>query len=67
MRTKIGEHSGGQYHPAQEKLSKMVAAMPAMCYADPVEIANACLFLASDEAKLINGAELSVDMGMAVC
>jgi NAD(P)-dependent dehydrogenase (short-subunit alcohol dehydrogenase family) len=67
MRTKIGEHSGGEYHQAQAKLSKICAAMPALCYGDPVEIANACLFLASDEAKLINGAELSVDLGMSVC
>ncbi|MDR1712689.1 MAG: SDR family oxidoreductase [Coriobacteriales bacterium] len=67
MRTNIGEHSGGAYHPAQAKLSKICAAMPVMCYADPREIANACLFLASDDAKLITGAELSVDLGMSVC
>ena len=42
-------------------------AMPVLCYGDPIEIANACLFLCSDEAKLITGAELSVDLGMSVC
>lgn len=67
MRTKIGEHSGGDYHPSGARLSKIVQAMPVFCYGEPVEIANACLFLASDDSKLINGAELSVDLGMAVC
>jgi NAD(P)-dependent dehydrogenase (short-subunit alcohol dehydrogenase family) len=67
MNTKIGDHSGGDYHPAGAKLSKIVMAMPVFCYGDPVEIAKACLFLCSDEAKLITGAELSVDLGMAVC
>ncbi|MDR1766258.1 MAG: SDR family oxidoreductase [Lachnospiraceae bacterium] len=68
MRTNIGEHSGGAYHPeGQARLTAMVKAMPFFCYGDPVEIANACLFLCSDEAKLINGASLSVDAGMSVC
>jgi NAD(P)-dependent dehydrogenase (short-subunit alcohol dehydrogenase family) len=67
MQTKIGDHSGGDYHPAHAKLSNLVRAMPAVCYGDPAEIANACLFLCSDEASLITGAELSVDLGMAVC
>ena len=30
---------------------------------DPIEIARACLFLASDEAAYVNGAELAVDGG----
>jgi NAD(P)-dependent dehydrogenase (short-subunit alcohol dehydrogenase family) len=67
MRTQIGEHSGGNYHPAGARLSKLVQAMPVFCYGDPVEIAKACLFLASDDAAYITGAELSVDLGMAVC
>lgn len=67
MNTRIGETSGGQYHPDIQKLSKIVMAMPVLCYGDPIEIANACLFLCSDEAKLITGAELSVDLGMSVC
>lgn len=67
MNTRIGETSGGQYHPDIAKLSKICMAMPVLCYGDPIEIANACLFLCSDEAKLITGAELSVDLGMSVC
>ena len=60
--TEIGTSMGrpnmegyGKVKPVIE-LSKVPAA-------DPVEIANACLFLASDEAKFISGAELPVDGG----
>lgn len=34
--------------------------------ADPIEIANAYLYLASDESKFVTGAELAVDGGMIV-
>ncbi|MDR1184450.1 MAG: SDR family oxidoreductase [Coriobacteriales bacterium] len=67
MKTNIGEHSGGEYHAAHVKLSNICRAMPVMCYGDPVEIAKACVFLASDEAALITGVELPVDLGMSVC
>jgi NAD(P)-dependent dehydrogenase (short-subunit alcohol dehydrogenase family) len=68
MKTDIGLHSGGSYHPeGQARLSALIKAMPCFCYGDPAEVAYACLFLCSDEAKLINGAELSVDAGMCVC
>lgn len=68
MKTEIGLHSGGQYHPqGQERLSKLIRAMPFFCYGDPVEVAYACLFLCGDESRLINGAELTVDAGMSTC
>jgi NAD(P)-dependent dehydrogenase (short-subunit alcohol dehydrogenase family) len=68
MKTDIGLHSGGDYHPeGSARLSSLIKAMPFFCYGDPLEIAYACLFLASDESKLINGAELSVDAGMSTC
>ena len=60
--TEIGTSMGmpnmegyGKVKPVIE-LSKVAAA-------DPIEIANACLFLASDESKFISGAELPVDGG----
>lgn len=60
--TNIGEHSGGAYHKAQEKLSKIIMAMPVSFYMQPVEIANTCLFLCGDGARSINGAVISVDV-----
>lgn len=65
--TNISQTSGGQYHEEQKYLSKIITAMPVKFYNDPIELANACLFLCSDEATWINGAELSVDGGMSTC
>lgn len=55
------------YHAAQSALSALCKAMPVNGFGRPEEIANACLFLCSDESTWINGAVLSVDGGMAVC
>lgn len=65
--TNIGAHSGGNYHEAQGKLSAIIQAMPVDWMMKPEDIADACLFLASDDAKRINGAVISVDGGMCVC
>ncbi|TWH57272.1 NAD(P)-dependent dehydrogenase (short-subunit alcohol dehydrogenase family) [Desulfitobacterium sp. LBE] len=66
-RTDIGAHSGGDYHPAGQALSKIVAAMPVNWFGMPEDIARACLFLCSDDARHINGAEIAVDGGMSAC
>ena len=42
---------------------KLMNALPVACI-DPAEISNAVLFLASDEAKYITGATLTVDAGL---
>ena len=42
----------------------MIARIPLRRLGQPVDIANACVFLASDEAAYITGVVLSVD-GMA--
>lgn len=66
--TNIHTHSGeGGYHEAQAKLSGIMKALPVNFMCMPVEIAKACLFLASDDSTHINGAVLSVDGGMSVC
>ncbi|HUJ66414.1 MAG TPA: SDR family oxidoreductase [Acidimicrobiales bacterium] len=35
-------------------------------WVDPVDVSNALLFLASDEARYITGQVLSVDAGMSI-
>lgn len=66
-RTDIGKNSGGDYHPAGQALSKTIMTFPVNWYGDPEDIAKTCLFLCSDDAKHINGAEITVDGGMACC
>ena len=44
----------------------MVAKIPAGRMGETQDIANACLFLASEEASYINGVVLSVDGGLVV-
>ncbi|HLV49326.1 MAG TPA: SDR family oxidoreductase [Erysipelothrix sp.] len=65
--TNIGETSGGAYHEAQQVLSNILMATPVRFYNEPKEIAYLCTFLCSDESTWINGAEISIDGGMAVC
>jgi 3alpha(or 20beta)-hydroxysteroid dehydrogenase len=49
-----------------EALNKPYARQPIQRIGEPDEIARTCLFLASDEASYICGAEIVVDGGM-VC
>ena len=65
--TNITETSGGTPHPAQNILGTIVQNMPVNWMSQAIDIANACLFLCTDEAKQINGAVISVDGGMSVC
>jgi 3-oxoacyl-[acyl-carrier protein] reductase len=44
----------------------MVEHTPVRRLGEPLDVANAYLFLASDEASFINGAVLSVDGGLVV-
>ncbi|SEN12018.1 NAD(P)-dependent dehydrogenase, short-chain alcohol dehydrogenase family [Luteibacter sp. UNCMF331Sha3.1] len=53
--------------PVQQQglLDYLASLVPMGRVADPTEIANAALFLASDESSFVNGAELFVDGGQA--
>lgn len=57
----------GRYGWAGEKGERMKALIPTRRFAQPTEIAASILFLASDEAAMINGADLLVDGGYTAC
>jgi 3-oxoacyl-[acyl-carrier protein] reductase len=44
----------------------MVAKVPVQRMGEVQDIANACLFLGSEEASYINGTVLSVDGGLVI-
>ncbi len=48
---------------ATEELNKLYTAVPMQRVGECIEVARASLFLASDDASYINGAELTVDGG----
>lgn len=50
----------------KEVLESIAAKVPAARLGEPRDIANACLFLASDEASYINGTVISVDGGLVL-
>jgi len=50
----------------QEVLDKFISMTPTRRLGEPEDIANAFLFLASDEASFVNGAVLSVDGGLVL-
>jgi 3-oxoacyl-[acyl-carrier protein] reductase len=49
-----------------EVIQGMVAKIPVARMGQVSDIANACLFLSSDEASYVNGATLSVDGGLVI-
>ena len=58
---------GHPYHTAMQSMSAIMQAMPVNTFGQPEDIARACVFLCSDDAKWINGAVISIDGGMSVC
>ncbi|MEM9227857.1 MAG: SDR family oxidoreductase, partial [Verrucomicrobiota bacterium] len=48
---------------AKEVTEQLVGQIPMARMGEPLDIANACLFLASEEAKYMTGSELVVDGG----
>jgi NAD(P)-dependent dehydrogenase (short-subunit alcohol dehydrogenase family) len=48
---------------AKESLARVTAEIPLGVMGEPIDIANGCLFLASDEARYMTGSELVIDGG----
>ena len=48
----------------REQYDLITAAIPAGAMGEAIDIANAVLFLASDESRYITGAEITVDGGL---
>jgi SDR family mycofactocin-dependent oxidoreductase len=58
---RLGGHPGTTFDEAREYYLKW-NTLP-VSWIEPVDVANACLFLASDEARYITGVALPVDLG----
>jgi (+)-trans-carveol dehydrogenase len=60
-----GLFDAGNPHPSRESAAAVMQAVNALPvpWAEPVDISNAVLFLASDEARYITGVTLPVDAG----
>jgi 3-oxoacyl-[acyl-carrier protein] reductase len=50
----------------KEAIDAMAAKVPVARLGDPADIANACMFLASEQAAYINGTVISVDGGIVL-
>jgi len=59
----LAEFMGGD---TPELRAKFVSTIPLGRFSKPLDIANACLYLASDEAEFITGACIEVDGGRCV-
>ncbi len=51
--------------PRDELLARLAAGNPMGCVGEPDDVAYAILYLASDEAKFVTGAELVIDGGLS--
>ena len=60
----LGQFMGGQVTP--EMREKFIASIPLGRFSLPLDIANAALFLASDEAQMLTGVCLPVDGGRTI-
>jgi len=58
------EFAGGELTP--EVQARFLATIPLGRFSTPLDIANAALFLASDDAAFVTGACLEVDGGRCV-
>lgn len=54
----------GEGHQRQQIIEEIEAGIPLGHFGDPIDVANAALFLASEESKYITGIELTIDGGI---
>ncbi|MEY8759290.1 SDR family oxidoreductase [Chryseobacterium tongliaoense] len=66
IKTNIFNNTGLNPEQIDEAVQNIIPTIPFKRQGEPSEIANAVLFLASDEASYIHGAELRVDAGISV-
>jgi 3(or 17)beta-hydroxysteroid dehydrogenase len=59
----VEKRAASMFGPERAK-DEIRAMHPFKCLAEPLDVANAALFLASDEARLINGSDLIMDGGL---
>jgi NAD(P)-dependent dehydrogenase (short-subunit alcohol dehydrogenase family) len=54
--------------PTQQQAGEVFQAMHALPvpWVEPIDISNALLFLASDEARYVTGLEMTVDAGFTI-
>jgi 3(or 17)beta-hydroxysteroid dehydrogenase len=62
--TPLVEKRASSVFGAEKAKDEIRAMHPFKCLAEPLDVANAALFLASDEARLINGSDLVMDGGL---
>jgi 3(or 17)beta-hydroxysteroid dehydrogenase len=62
--TKMWDHMLGEGKRRETILKNMCAQVPLGHMGEPIDIANAALYLASDESRYVTGIELTVDGGI---
>ncbi|WP_029294183.1 SDR family oxidoreductase [Chryseobacterium hispalense] len=66
IKTNIFENTGLSSQQINETVKNIITSIPFKRQGEPEEIADAVLFLASEEASYIHGTELRIDAGVSV-
>jgi len=66
IKTNGFNNTGLNHEQIEGVIQSIIPTIPFKRFGEPVEIANAVLFLASQEASYIHGTELTVDAGISV-
>ncbi|WP_353145191.1 SDR family oxidoreductase [Chryseobacterium sp.] len=66
IKTNIFHNTGLTEEQIESTIQDFIPTIPFKRQGDPMEIANVVLFLASEEASYIHGAEIRVDAGLSV-